>query len=174
MSLYKDVPSSFLIAPDLLHDPRANYLPWKEALFKIAASQLPTLFVSGCLFLVQNQSEYDTFPLHVVSGSVIAPPTLTPPTPPVAGDTTLQREAFARALASHEALVLVRARLKTAIIASILPADLLALRDPLQFRGMSRRRTFWCGRPRCLRNCPRRQTFSSTWHSSPKGTRRFY
>jgi hypothetical protein len=131
MSLSKDVPSSFIIAPDLLHDPRANYLPWKAALFKIAASQLPTLFVSGCLFLVQTQPEYDAFPLHVVSGSVIAPPTLIPPTPPVAGDTTLQREAFARALASHEALVLVQARLKTAIIASILPADLVALRDPL-------------------------------------------
>ncbi len=112
MSLSKDVPSSFLVAPDLLHDPRANYHPWKAALFKIAASQLPTLFVSGCLFLVQTQPEYDAFPLHVVSGSVIAPPTLIPPTPPVAGDTTLQREAFARALASHEALVLVQARLK--------------------------------------------------------------
>ncbi len=66
-----------------------------------------------------------------MSGTVIAPPSLTPPTPPVAGDTTLQRETYARALASHEALVLVQARLKTAIIASILPADLVALRDPL-------------------------------------------
>ena len=37
---------------------------------------------------------------------------------------------------------------------------------------MSRWRTFCCGRPRCLRNCPHRQTFSSTWPSSPKGTRR--
>jgi hypothetical protein len=46
-------------------------------------------------------------------------------------DTTLQREAYARTLASHEALMLVQARLKTAIIASILPADLVALRDPL-------------------------------------------
>ena len=131
MSLSKDVPSSFLIAPDLLHDPRANYLPWKAALFKIAASQLPTVFVSGCLFLVQTQQEYDAFPLHIVSGNVIPAPKLTPPTAPVAGDTTLQREAFARDLASYEALVLVRARLKTAIIASILPADLVALRDPV-------------------------------------------
>ena len=56
-----------------------------------------------------------------------------PPYPPVAGDTTLQRETFARDLASYEALVLVQARLKTAIIASILPADLVALRDPLHF-----------------------------------------
>jgi hypothetical protein len=49
-----------------------------------------------------------------------------PPPPPSKqqGDTTFQRETFARALASHEALVLVQARLKTAIIASILPADL--------------------------------------------------
>ena len=131
MSLSKDVPSSFLIAPDLLHDPRANYLPWKAALFKIAASQLPTVFVSGCLFLVQTQQEYDAFPLHIVSGNVIPAPKLTPPTAPVAGDTTLQREAFARDLASYEALVLVQARLKTAIIASILPADLVALRDPV-------------------------------------------
>ena len=131
MSLSRDIPSSFQIAPDLLHDPRANYLPWKAALFKIAASQLPTLFVSGCLFLVQTQPEYDAFPLHIVSGSVIAPPTLAPPTPPVAGDTTLQRETFARDLASYEALVLVQARLKTAIISSILPADLVALRDPV-------------------------------------------
>jgi hypothetical protein len=76
MTLSKDVPSSFLflIAPDLLHDPRANYLPWKAVLFKLAASQLPTLSVSGCLFLVQTQPEYDAFPLHVVSGNVIAPP----------------------------------------------------------------------------------------------------
>ncbi len=96
MSLSKDVPSSFLIAPDLLHDPRANYLPWKSALFKIAASQLPTVFVSGCLFLVQTQQGYDAFPLHIVSGNVIAPPTLAPPPVPVTGDTTLQREAFAR------------------------------------------------------------------------------
>jgi len=66
-----------------------------------------------------------------VSGNVIAPPSVRPPTPPQAGDTTLQRETFARALVSHEALVLVQARLKTAIIASILPADLVALRDPL-------------------------------------------
>jgi hypothetical protein len=51
--------------------------------------------------------------------------------PPEVGNTTLQREAFARALASYESLVLVQARLKTAIIASILPADLVALRDPL-------------------------------------------
>ena len=131
MSLSRDIPSSFQIAPDLLHDPRANYLPWKAALFKIAASQLPTLFVSGCLFLVQTQPEYDAFPLHIVSGSVIAQPTLAPPTPPVAGDTTLQRETFARDLASYEALVLVQARLKTAIISSILPADLVALRDPV-------------------------------------------
>jgi hypothetical protein len=100
MSLSKDVPSSFLIAPDLLHDPRANYLPWKAALFKLAASQLPALSASGYLFLVQTQPEYD---LHVVSGTVIAPPSLKPPTPPVAGDTTLQRETYARALASHEA-----------------------------------------------------------------------
>ena len=108
MSLSKDVPSSFLIAPDLFHDPRANYLPWKAALFKIAASQLPTLFVSGCLFLVQTQPEYDAFPLHVASGRVIVPPTLVPPTAPVAGDTTFQRETFARDLASYEALVLVK------------------------------------------------------------------
>jgi hypothetical protein len=128
MSLSKDVPSSFLIAPDLLHDPRANYLPWKAALFKIAASQIS---VSGCVFLVQTQTVYDAFPLHVVSGRVIASPTLAPPTAPVAGDTTLQRETFARDLASYEALVLVKARLKTAIIASILPADLVALHDPL-------------------------------------------
>ena len=74
MSLSKDVSSSFLIAPDLLHDSRANYLPWKAALFKIAASQLPTLFVSGCLFLVQTQQEYDAFPLHIVSRNVIAQP----------------------------------------------------------------------------------------------------
>ena len=37
---------------------------------------------------------------------------------------------------------------------------------------MSRQKTFWCGRPRCLRNCPHRQTSSSTRPSSPKGTRR--
>ncbi len=36
-----------------------------------------------------------------------------------------------RDLVSYEALVLVKARLKTAIIASILPADLVALRDPV-------------------------------------------
>jgi hypothetical protein len=41
-----------------------------------------------------------------------------------------------------------------------------------QFMGMSRRRIFWFGRPRCLRNCLHRQIFSSTWPSSPKGTRR--
>ena len=131
MSLSRDIPSSFHIVPDLLNDPRTNYLPWKAALFKIAASQLPTLFVSGCLFLVQTQPEYDAFPLHIVSGNVIAKPTLAAPTPPVAGDTTLQRETFARDLASYEALVLVQARLKTAIISSILPADLVALRDPV-------------------------------------------
>ena len=66
-----------------------------------------------------------------MSGNVIAKPTLAAPTPPVAGDTTLQRETFARDLASYEALVLVQARLKTAIISSILPADLVALRDPV-------------------------------------------
>jgi hypothetical protein len=51
----------------------------------------------------------------------------------VTGDTTLQRDAFARdqGQASYEALVLVQARLKTAIIASILPADLVVLRDPV-------------------------------------------
>ena len=54
-----------------------------------------------------------------------------PPPIPVTGDTTLQREAYARELASYEALVLVQARLKTAIISSILPADLVALRDPV-------------------------------------------
>jgi hypothetical protein len=79
MSLSRDIPSSFHfhIVPDLLNDPRTNYrLPWKAALFKIAASQLPTLFVSGCLFLVQTQLEYDAFPLHIVSGNVIAKPKL--------------------------------------------------------------------------------------------------
>jgi hypothetical protein len=40
-------------------------------------------------------------------------------------------EAFARDQASYDALVLVQARLKTAIIASILPAYLVALRDPV-------------------------------------------
>ena len=72
MSLSRDIPSSFHIVPDLLNDPRTNYLPWKAALFNIAVSQLPTLFVSGCLFLVQTQPEYDAFPRHIVSGNVIA------------------------------------------------------------------------------------------------------
>jgi hypothetical protein len=54
-----------------------------------------------------------------------------PPTALTAGDTTLQRKTFARELASYEALVLVQARLRTIIIASILPADLVALRDPV-------------------------------------------
>jgi hypothetical protein len=59
MSLSKDVPSSFLIAPDLLHDPRANYpgtFPGKQLFssFKLAASQLPALSASGGLFLVQT------------------------------------------------------------------------------------------------------------------------
>ena len=72
------------------------------------ASQLPTYFVSCCVFLAQTQPEYDAFPLHVVSELVIAPPTLPPTTTPVAGDTTLQRETFARDLASYEALVLVK------------------------------------------------------------------
>ena len=92
-----------------------------QTTFPIAASQLPTLFVSGCLFLVQTQPEYDVFPLHIVSGNVIAKPTLAPPPVPVIGDTTLQHEAIARDQASYEALVLVQARLKTAMIASILP-----------------------------------------------------
>jgi hypothetical protein len=69
--------------------------------------------------------------LHIVSGNVISQPKLAPPQVPVTGDTTLQREAFARDQASYEALVLVQARLKTAIIASIMPADLVALRDPV-------------------------------------------
>ena len=131
MSLSRDIPSSFHLVPDLINDPRTNYLPWKAALFKIAASQLPTFFVSGCLFLVQTQPEYDAFPLHLTGTRVTPRPTVTAPTPPVAGDTTLQRETFARDLASYEALVLVQARLKTAIISSILPADLVALRDPV-------------------------------------------
>ena len=104
MSLSRDIPSSFHLVPDLLNDPRTNYLPWKAALFKIAASQLPTFFVSGCLFLVQTQPEYDAFPLHLTGTRVTPRPTVTAPTPPVAGDTTLQRETFARDLASYEAL----------------------------------------------------------------------
>jgi hypothetical protein len=40
------------------------------------------VFVSGCLFLVQTQQEYDAFPLHIVSGNVIPAPKLTPPTAP--------------------------------------------------------------------------------------------
>ncbi len=82
----------------------------------------------------------------------------------------------------------MKARLKTSIIASILPADLEALRDPVhgdllldiptilahvaKIHGNVTVEELRCGRLRRLRNCSHRQTFSSTWPSSPKGTRR--
>ncbi len=84
------------------------------------------------------------------------------------GDTTLQREAFARDLASYEALVLVQARLKTVIIASILPADLVALRDPVHGDRLERRsfplRTISGSPPRSMPNrrcCPPRRKMSA-------------
>jgi hypothetical protein len=51
----------------------------KAALFKIAASQLPTYFVSGCLFLVQTQLEYDALPLHIGTGFSSHPTTYCDP-----------------------------------------------------------------------------------------------
>ncbi len=122
-----------------------------------------------------------------MSGRVISPPTLVPPTAPVAGDTTLQRETFARDLASNEALVLVKARLKTAIIASILPADLVTLRDPVhgdllldiptilahvaKIHGNVTAEDLSVWKAALLEKLSS-PAFSSTWPSSPKGTRR--
>ena len=134
MSLSKDVPSSFLITPDLLCDSRVRYTPWKAAIFKLAAAQLRSQFPSGCLFLVQTQAEYDAFPLHTdTSGHLIPRPVLVlvPPSLPKASDTVIARETYTRDLAQYVAWVEVQAKLLTAIIASVLPADLLALRDPL-------------------------------------------
>ena len=125
MSLSKDVPSSFVITPDLLCDPRVRYTPWKAAIFKTAAAQLRSQFPSGCLFLVQTQPEYDAFPFHTVSGTLIPRPALTTYPLPKAGDSVIAREAYTRDLAQYVAWVEVQAKLLTAIIASILPADLL-------------------------------------------------
>ncbi len=53
------------------------------------------------------------------------------PSLPKAGDTVIARDAYTRDLARYVAWVEVQAKLLTAIIASVLPADLLALREPL-------------------------------------------
>ena len=131
MSLSKDVPFSFLITPDLLCDPRVRYTPWKAAIFKIAAAQLRSQFPSGCLFLVQTTLEYDASPLHTdSSGTLIPKPALAPPPLPKTGDTVIAREAYTRDLAQYVVWVEVQAKLLTAIIASVLPADLLPVSPP--------------------------------------------
>ena len=130
MSLSKpDTP--FQIVPDLLHDARINYKPWLACIFAIAASQCQTQFDSGCLFMVMTDAEYAAFPLHVdAGGQAIQRPTVVPPVLPPIDANGMLRDGFNRALAHHEAWVTVRAKLLAAVIKSVLPQDLMALRDP--------------------------------------------
>jgi hypothetical protein len=55
----------------------------------------------------------------------VVPPVL----PPIDANAML-RDGFNRALAHHEAWVTLRAKLLAAVIKSVLPQDLMALRDP--------------------------------------------
>ncbi len=131
MSLSKDVPSSFLNAPDLLHDPRTNYFLWKAALLRFLLPSSPRISspaVCSSYRLSRSMMRFPSIWCRDQSSQDLLWP---PPIAPVAGNTTLRRETFASELSAYEALVLVQARLKTAIIASILPADLVALRDPV-------------------------------------------
>ena len=130
MSLSKPE-TPFQIVPDLLHDARINYKPWLACIFAIAASQCQTQFDSGCLFMVMTDAEYAAFPLHVdASGNAIQRPTVVPPKLPPLDAPAMLRDGFTRALAHHEAWVTVRAKLLAAAIKSVLPQDLMALRDP--------------------------------------------
>ena len=121
----------FQIIPDLLHDARINYKPWLACIFSIAASQCQTQFDSGCLFMVMDNAEYAAFPLHVdAGGNAIQRPTVVPPKLPPLDAPAMLRDGYTRALAHHEAWVTVRAKLLAAAIKSVLPQDLMALRDP--------------------------------------------
>ena len=132
MSLSKPQSSPFEILPDLHHEPRVRYPAWKAAIFELAILQCQTQHVSGCLFMVQTDAEYDAFPLHWdAQQQAIQRPAVAFPTIPPHDAPAMIRDGYTRALAHHEAWVTVRANLLAAVVKSVAPADLTALRDPV-------------------------------------------
>ena len=132
MSLSKALSSPFEIHPDLHHEPRVRYPAWKAAILEIAILQCQTQHVSGCLFMVQTDAEYAAFPLHWdAGGQAIQRPVVEFPTIPPHDAPAMIRDGYTHALAHHEAWVNVRANLLAAVVKSVAPADLTALRDPV-------------------------------------------
>ncbi len=74
--------------------------------------------------------EYAAFPLHVDAGrNAIQRPAVVPLVLIPLDANAMLRDGFNRALAHHEAWVTVRTTLLVAVIKSVLPQDLMALRD---------------------------------------------
>ena len=85
MSLSKPQSSPFEILPDLHHEPRVRYPAWKAAIFELAILQCQTQHVSGCLFMVQTDAEYDAFPYTGTHNNGLSNDLLwhSPPSPPM-------------------------------------------------------------------------------------------
>jgi hypothetical protein len=122
MSLSK-LETPFQIVPDPLHDARIHYK--LACIFAIVASQCQTQFDPGCLFMVMTNAEYAAGGGNANQRPVVVHPIL----PPLDANAML-RDGFNRALAHYDALVTVGAKLSAAVIKSVLPQDLMALRDP--------------------------------------------
>jgi hypothetical protein len=95
------------------------------------ASDKPSLTLAACSWLLTEDAEYAAFPLHVnASGNAIQRPTVVSPKLPPIDAPAMLRDGYTRALVYNDAWVTVRAKLLAAAIKSVLPQDLMALRDP--------------------------------------------
>jgi hypothetical protein len=109
-----------------------HYAQWLAAIYKIAKAQMSHAHPSGCLFMVLTDHEYKRFPLHTSASdqAIDRPDVAPPPSCPLDAPPVL-RDSYNREVAKYESFLDDNAKLLQAIIVSVLPEDMMTLRDPV-------------------------------------------